>query len=238
MSRPRDGDGSSTEDGMVAQVIPLRRRGRETNELDRLTRAPGLSGLFDPPQDPEPLSEYSVWEKPTAELVRRETPDATRPAGTLAQGLRAHGLHVQRGLIAAATVGVIASVTVLAALTLSGHHRQPGLGVSRPGSSRTSASLSGGATAGRAKRAAPPGRPLAARTGRHHGRTANRSQHLGGAVEPNAVELASARSGGARVTVQEPPSTTPSPASAPTGQPGGESSPTASSASREFGFEH
>jgi len=74
---PRDGDHSSREDGMIAEVIPLRRRTPDHGSSP--DEEPAHSGLFDPPPDPEPPEEYSVWERPTAELLRRERPDDRVP---------------------------------------------------------------------------------------------------------------------------------------------------------------
>lgn len=77
MDPPRDGDARSREDEMIAEVIPLRRRTRDGAPMPREAGS-SHSGVFDPPPDPEPSEEYSVWERPTAELVRREPPESPR----------------------------------------------------------------------------------------------------------------------------------------------------------------
>jgi hypothetical protein len=53
MSPPPGGDQSSSEDGTLAQIIPLRRRdpGGETP----FGQPSDGSGIFDPPDEPEPL---------------------------------------------------------------------------------------------------------------------------------------------------------------------------------------
>ncbi len=86
MSPPRDGDGSSSEDGTLAQIIPLRRRTPESEKPS--CQPPEASGVFDPPEEPEPLAEYSIWERPTAELIRREQPETPRSAAKIAGALR------------------------------------------------------------------------------------------------------------------------------------------------------
>ena len=64
---------------MIAEVIPLRRRTPDHGSSS-YERDPTHSGVFDPPPDPEPPEEYSVWERPTAELLRRERPDDVVPS--------------------------------------------------------------------------------------------------------------------------------------------------------------
>ncbi|MGH2863720.1 MAG: hypothetical protein ACRDJX_00565, partial [Solirubrobacteraceae bacterium] len=73
MSAPRDGDGGSNEDGTLAQIIPLRRRAGDP-DLSELAHGFQRTDVFDPPPEPLPAREYSVWENPTAELIRREPP--------------------------------------------------------------------------------------------------------------------------------------------------------------------
>jgi hypothetical protein len=67
---PRDGDGPpSDEDGLLAQVIPLRQRERGSAE-DRLQGPESLDDGFLPPGE-APVAERSVWDQPTGELRRR-----------------------------------------------------------------------------------------------------------------------------------------------------------------------
>ena len=58
---------------------------RARSPLLRRQRPPAF---FDPPEEPEPLVEYSIWERPTAELIRREEPEPPRPAAKIAGALR------------------------------------------------------------------------------------------------------------------------------------------------------
>ena len=78
MGPPRDGDRSLGEDGMIAEVIPLRRRAHHAPWTTHEEVGSSHSGVFDPPPDPEPPEEYSVWDRPTAELVRRQRPALCR----------------------------------------------------------------------------------------------------------------------------------------------------------------
>jgi hypothetical protein len=90
MKAPGDGDDGSSHDDLIAEVIPLRRRlsGKEWQD----SRAPPSYGVFEPPREPEPLGEYSVWETPASELVRREPPRSR------ARGLGPH-LRLRRGAL-------------------------------------------------------------------------------------------------------------------------------------------
>jgi hypothetical protein len=112
---PRDGDQDAGEGATLAQVIPLRRRTPEGAQ-------PPHSGVFDPPPEPEPLSEYSVWERPTAELIRREDADELELVAT---GTRAwpSALLEHRGGIASIGAALLASAAL--AVALSGPHRTP-----------------------------------------------------------------------------------------------------------------
>jgi hypothetical protein len=78
LGSPHDGDHSSGEQALVAQVIPLRRRGSDAELRDEQA---AHSGVFDPPPEPEPPQEYSVWERPTAELIRRTHCDENKRGG-------------------------------------------------------------------------------------------------------------------------------------------------------------
>jgi hypothetical protein len=107
---PRDGDRGSREEGMIAEVIPLRRRtpghGSSSDE------EPAHSGLFDPPQDPEPPEEYSVWERPTAELLRRERSDDLVPSRS-GERRRGMALRNRRARAVAILATLVASVALI-----------------------------------------------------------------------------------------------------------------------------
>jgi hypothetical protein len=122
MNTPGDGDGSASDDGLIAEVIPLRRRDAANGWEPSYN--PPRSDIFEPPDDPDPLAEYSVWETPTAQLVRREPP--RRPA--LAVGAWArfpHGARCHR-LLAVTALGAIGlSVIVLSVLPLGQSGRSP-----------------------------------------------------------------------------------------------------------------
>jgi hypothetical protein len=103
---------------MIAEVIPLRRRtdggAWAPHDADR-----SHSGVFDPPPDPEPPEEYSVWERPTAELIRRERPHELMPVrrkrGVGAKSV-AHGRPA--AALAAALVAICGAILAL----LGGQH--------------------------------------------------------------------------------------------------------------------
>jgi hypothetical protein len=76
----RDSDGFTEDE--LAQIIPLRRRAHEPPDRDPYTGESERVGVFDPPEEPEPAREYSVWEQPIAELIRRE-PDDPLPSPRL-----------------------------------------------------------------------------------------------------------------------------------------------------------
>src|SRR6266699_5003984 len=103
MKPPHDGDRSSSEDGLIAEVIPLRRRDPGRLRGGEQPFEPEPSDVFDPPPEPEPLAEYSVWERPTAELLRRDPHEP--PAAALAPPSDGAWVRVRRWL-APATVGI------------------------------------------------------------------------------------------------------------------------------------
>ena len=121
MGPPRDGDHSSREDGMIAEVIPLRRRTPDHGSSP--DEEPAHSGLFDPPPDPEPPEEYSVWERPTAELVRRERPGDLVPSYTRRRGW-ATAVFSRRARVPAILATLVASVTVIIVTGSSHRTRQ------------------------------------------------------------------------------------------------------------------
>src|SRR6516164_9074058 len=119
---------------MIAEVIPLRRR---TPEHGSGQREPTHSGLFDPPPDPEPPEEYSVWERPTAELVRRQRPDDLLPSTTRRRGW-ATAAFSRRAQIPAILATVVAGVTLI--IVTSSPRRTPHTPASA-GASRVEAGL-------------------------------------------------------------------------------------------------
>jgi len=153
--RPPEDDHSASEDQLLAQVIPLRRRvggADEDAELSPITPHGQLpTGVFDPPQDPEPAEGYSVWEQPIAELIRRGEPEPTRkrPPRPATQFARA-----PRVLLVAA-LGVVSCVLVL---TLSGW-------LARPRSAPLRAPSRDHAGVGKAHAIASSSMPLRARRG-------------------------------------------------------------------------
>jgi len=109
MKAPGDGDDGPIDDGLIAEVIPLRRRG--PGDTWERPREPPPCDVFEPPRDPEPLGEYSVWEMPASELIRREPP--ARQRRTIgARFTPPHGSPRSRwlaiGVLVAAGLGMIA----------------------------------------------------------------------------------------------------------------------------------
>jgi hypothetical protein len=72
---PRDGEGTppDNDDELLAKVIPLRRRRGEPAQ----NVADELGGASDPPEDPPPVGEWSIWEQLPAELRWRERKPVT-----------------------------------------------------------------------------------------------------------------------------------------------------------------
>jgi hypothetical protein len=122
---PADGDHSSGEQALVAQVIPLRRRGVHA-ELRH--EEPAHSGVFDPPPEPEPPEEYSVWECPTAELIRR-IPSHQAPRITSRRLASPHG---RRWAIAAAAAVLLCAVAFGVATSGSQRRAQRSAALTRP----------------------------------------------------------------------------------------------------------
>lgn len=119
---PRDGDGASSEDedGLVAQIIPLRQREQGSGEDFQVPET--LDDSL-PPAGDEPLSERSVWEQPTAELLRRRTVASSRVPP--ANQARTIAPRFSRRAVAVVALAVIAIVVLGVALTgdLGGHPR-------------------------------------------------------------------------------------------------------------------
>jgi hypothetical protein len=119
---PRDGDGISSEDedGLVAQIIPLRQREQGSGEDFQVPET--LDDSL-PPAGDEPLSERSVWEQPTAELLRRRTEAASRvPPANQARTIAS---RFSRRVVAVVALAVIAAAVLGVALAgnLGGHPR-------------------------------------------------------------------------------------------------------------------
>jgi len=228
---PRDGDRSSREDGMIAEVIPLRRRTPDHRSSSGEGEPPH-SGVFDPPPDPEPPEEYSVWERPTAELLRRERPDDLVPShpgrrqwGTALRNRRAHTVAILATLVASATLIIVTGSS----------HRTPHTPASA-GLGGVEAGL--GAPLGGAPPSAP--RPQVRRYTRRSRRAPTHR-----ATTPAGASAAT-RTTSEPVVASPPPVppssvashvSAPTTASQPATQSGGEA-PVATTASREFGFEH
>ena len=230
MDPPRDGDRGSREDGMIAEVIPLRRRAPDHGTSS--DEEPAHSGLFDPPPDPEPPEEYSVWERPTAELVRRERPDDLVPSNTRRRGW-ATAAFSRRAQVPAILATLVASVTVI--IVTGSSHRTP--------HTPASAGLGGvEAGLGAPLGGAPPSAPR--RQVRRYTRRSRRAPTHRSTTPAGAS--AATRTTSEPVVASPPPVppssvashvSTPTAASQPATQSGGEA-PVATTASREFGFEH
>lgn len=105
---------------MIAEVIPLRRRAHDRGWTPDEAESTH-SGVFDPPPEPEPPEEYSVWERPTAELVRRQRPDDLVPVDRAPRRWPSVSF-AHSGSLAAAVVALIATAGVLIALGQRQHH--------------------------------------------------------------------------------------------------------------------
>jgi hypothetical protein len=261
MSPPPGGDQSSSDDGTLAQIIPLRRR--DPGSHTPCDRPSDASGVFDPPDEPEPLNEYSVWERPAAELIRRQ-PDVPR-ASAHAPGAPTTASSSRRLWLGAATIVLLTIGAVLALSLASQRARQRTARRLASASTRVYASYADIAGS-RAHPARHSKRSPANRTPRTHSagaKTHTRSQnHVTITASPTestrsraetktvpaSDETAPSLSNTASTSVQESPSstsaTTPSSATAPpagegssTAPTAGEGTPVASNASHEFGFE-
>ncbi len=120
---PRDGDelSSDGEDGLIAQVIPLRQRTHEPAPYGPET----LDDQFPPSKD-APLPERSVWEPPTTELRRRHTqPGSPTALASLAHGAGrlASRLSWRFMAIVAVSVAVVVVLTVALDGALEGQHQ-------------------------------------------------------------------------------------------------------------------
>lgn len=106
---PRDGDipGHGSEEQLVAEIIPLRRRASQRPDVEqRLAGEQAMAACA-------LTGERSVWEPPSGELRRRIPPKRLRAAAVR----RALGRHGFRGVLAVAALGLcVASVVLLLGL--------------------------------------------------------------------------------------------------------------------------
>ncbi len=226
MSSPTDGDMSDGDDGMVAQVIPLRRRGLGVGEIDRVTPVGELPrGPNGQEQGGDP-DELSVWEAPTAQLLRRNEPT---PRSRTAGGARS--TLVRPTTRTAGVVAAVAAIIAVLVVMASASHRHdptassaqvaaPHVHISTPSPAhRGNSAHSHHASATRAK-SAGSGRAHSQAT--RAARTGKSLQPAESRPEPSESQLAAAESPTRLAAVTRP---------APETQP-----PTAT-ASRGFGFE-
>jgi hypothetical protein len=111
---PRDGDGHSSdgEDGLVAQIIPLRQRAQPQS----LTSG---AGVADPPATRDAAaSERSIWDQPVADLRRRQRePEATpSPSSRGAMGMSVRSWWPVAAALAAALILVAVTLVIYGAL--------------------------------------------------------------------------------------------------------------------------
>ena len=229
MDTPRDGDGSSSDDGLIAKVIPLRRR--DGGDAWERSVDPSRCDIFEPPQDPEPLGEYSVWETPTAELVRREPP-RRRARGLGYWSTVRHGAGRQRWLALAAVGLVGLAVAVLSALPLGrSGHAPVTIG-------RVSPSVGLGQTLGGISGPRPLSHASAASKHRVRDRIAAAASGRRGApaARPAAPRRAAPAVNSAVSVAYSSPSETPTRSTSPSAS--ATAAPAVATAAREFGFEH
>jgi hypothetical protein len=229
MDTPGDGDGSSSDDGLIAKVIPLRRRDAG-HAWERSYDPPG-SDIFEPPDDPEPLAEYSVWETPTAQLVRREPP--RRPALAVGAWSRfPHEARRHRLLTVVAVLGAVGlTVIALGVLPLGHGGRAP----AAVGQLDSPAGLGQTLGASATSRVTPaPERARSQRRARAHTAAAKTHRHRATSQTLPADHVSPSASANVTVAYSSPPPA--SPTSTPTSN-GSEAEPSAVAAEREFGFE-
>ena len=217
---------------MIAEVIPLRRRAHDrgwTPQEAELTH----SGAFDPPPDPDPPEEYSVWERPTAELVRRQRADDLVPVDrTRRRWLSVSLAH--SGSLAAAVVALIATAAVLVALGQRQHHAAAESAARQLGSGAVGLGVPLGGLPRSTPRVRSDGVAPPAHKARHHSPTRwTRYAHAAAQPSPTGVTSRSAAAP-AGVGASKESQTAASP---PRQRPPPEPTAVAASASREFGFE-
>ncbi len=115
---PRDGDDLSAEgeDGLVAQIIPLRQREHEGEDHGHGfhgAQAREDQNRFVRPGN-FPLAERSVWDQPTTELRRRTDPDSSSPFASLAHRAGRHASRPSWRLVGIAVAAATATAVLLA----------------------------------------------------------------------------------------------------------------------------
>jgi hypothetical protein len=213
---PLDGDGISTDtDGeLLAQVIPLRRRESELDELQGHALEPELD-VLEPEGDLLAPTERSVWDQPITELHRREVPVTARSSlGSkfgAPVGPRAYTGHLPRWSIAAALgmIGVAVAALAFGALL-------PGPSGSRARGAVSSTSeaklVAGSSTAEGARRRSSPSHPAsAARRVPHKSKIQGAQHHRARAAQParthtaSSSALPSSSAAGASATLESAP---------------------------------
>jgi hypothetical protein len=246
---PHDGEGipPSTDEELLAQVIPLRRRGVEdpapwilADEPRRPAEEP--DAVFDRPEDPSMPAERSIWDPAPPPLRRRPSPNPIRFARVSARltdilGRQTRARFIGAAVAVAGTIGV-ATLLVLAFGVLRG---QSGPAAQHAISAGLQASRSKDGSAGLATRPSSPAhRTTAARAGSDR----RPAVAITARTTSTAHKLAPSGSGtGVSATIQYRAPTAQSPTAASTSPPAVESSPApkersaSASVSREFGFE-
>jgi hypothetical protein len=229
MDAPGDGDGSSSNDGLIAEVIPLRRR--SPGDARERSFEPPVSDVFDPPPEPDPLGEYSVWERPTAELVRREPPRSPALAvgawSRFPLGARRHRL------VAVAVLGAVGLSVIALSVLRHGHSGRSPVAV---GQLDSPAGL--GQKLGTIATSRPT--PAADRTGSQrrlhvHAPAAATRRHR--ATSQTLIADHVSPSANTNVTVVYSSASSASPTSTAPSNGGGAGAPAMATAAREFGFE-
>ncbi len=218
---PLDGDGSSSEDGdgLVAQIIPLRHRGRSP-EGHSAAQGPAP----DPADDARDLSvaagdmeargERSVWDHPTAELRRRtDAGSARRRVPPVARGGWASVRVSWHALVAAAAVLAVVACILVASGAFHGGpaigHVGSTVGASTTGTGR--ASLANVSAGRKSQRVEAPGARIHRQ--RSHrlalGRNPQRGPASTAASEASALLSASTSSSGAGSATSTPASESP-----------------------------
>lgn len=171
------GDGSGSDEELLAKVIPLRRRGDTAHDPDCSTprplgaeAEPRDSEKFGPPDRSTPMLEHSIWDPPTLELPRRPTAARRRLRRVLeARVPHLHGLPA--GAIATAGTGAIAIAALAFALSVFERGGSP-----QQGGSVLHASVIGGSHVKSANAHSTTARRSATTTGVHRHRGAG-AQH-------------------------------------------------------------
>jgi hypothetical protein len=153
-------------DELIAQIVPLRQRPRDTDAPRNTTGEPGAWGVFDPPENAPLPGERPSPDQATAELPRIETLDDAFPAGPPARGGHRRGPDSPRRFVVAAPIGVAVvaiAILVLVVLVLSGRPATP-VHQAGPSATATGLAATGGVT-GLGTPSPSPARPAAARSG-------------------------------------------------------------------------